>query len=165
MNMVVIVLLVLVPLQIVLGYRSGLVKGTQKFIGWISVGLAFVLIEMMLRFYKNSSKTDALICLILLVILLLAWRIIKTVLLPAKMISKLPVIKVVDKLLGVVLGILELMILLWLLDALLLNYSMGSVGALLNNWMQENEILRWMYENNYLLLFEKWAESKLINCF
>lgn len=165
MNMVVIALVVLVPLQLVLGYRSGLVKGIQKFIGWITVGLAFVLIEMMLRFYKSSDKTDAFICLILLVILLLVWRVIKTVLLPAKMLSKLPVIKGMDKVMGMVLGILELMILLWLLDALLLNYSMGNIGDMLNIWMQENKALRWMYENNYLLTFEKWAESKLIAYF
>ncbi len=162
MNMIVIVLLILVPAQIILGYRSGLVKGIQKFIGWVTLGLVFVLVEMMIRFYKAANQTDVLICLILLVIVLLVWRVIRTVLLPAKMLSRLPVIKGVDKLLGMILGILEVMILLWLLDALLLNYTMGNMGSQLNQWMQENEFLRWMYENNYLLVFEKWAEERLI---
>lgn len=162
MNMVVVALLILVPIQIVLGYRSGLVKGIQKFIGWITLGLVFVLAEMMLRFYRTGNQTDTLICLILLVIVLLVWRVIRTMLLPAKMLSKLPVIKGVDKLFGVILGILEVMILLWLLDALLLNYTLGNMGAQLNAWMQENVFLHWMYENNYLLVFEKWAEERLI---
>ena len=157
MNMVVIVLLILVPTQIILGYRSGVVKGIQKFIGWVTLGLVVALVEMMIRFHKAANQTDVLICLILLVIVLLVWRVIRTVLLPAKMLSRLPVIKGVDKLLGMILGILEVMILLWLLDALLLNYT-----SQLNQWMQENEFLRWMYENNYLLVFEKWAEERLI---
>ena len=162
MNMVVVVLLILVLIQIVLGYRTGLVKGIQKFIGWITLGLVFILVEMMLRFYRRGSQTDVLICLILLVIVLLIWRVIRTILLPAKMLSKLPVIKGVDKLLGVILGILEVMILLWLLDALLLNYTLGNMGTQINVWMQENVFLHWMYENNYLLVFEKWAEERLI---
>lgn len=162
MNMIVIVLLILVPAQIILGYRSGLVKGIQKFIGWVTLGLVFVLVEMMIRFHKAANQIDVLICLILLVIVLLVWGVIRTVLLPAKMLSRIPVIKGVDKLLGMILGILEVMILLWLLDALLLHYTMGNVGSQLNQWMQANKFLRWMYENNYLLVFEKWAEERLI---
>ena len=162
MNLVVLVILVLIPVQIIQGYRSGLVKGIQRCISWFVIALLFILIEMLYRFYKTSNTTDALICGILIVIVFLAWRVIKTVLLPARMLSKLPVIKGADKVLGVAFGIVELLIMIWLLDALLMNFSLGANGMMINNWMQENKYLRWLYENNYLITFEKWAEAKLI---
>jgi len=162
MNYVLIVVLVLVAVQACWGFQSGLVKSIQRFIGWIVAGVAFVLLDMMVRFFQGKNNLYTFLTFLLLSVLVLAWRIVHVVLLPAKMLAKLPVVHGADKVLGVVFGIIEVAILVWLVDALLQNFGFGEVGAKLTYYMKENKVLNWMYENNYLLVFEKWVEGRIV---
>ena len=76
---------------------------------------------------------------------------INVVLFPAKLLAKLPVVKSVDKLLGVVLGIVEVVFLLWTIYSLLTVFDVGLIEEKILHYTQDNEILRWIYRNNYLI--------------
>lgn len=147
------------------GFHTGLVKSLNRFLTWIVVGLGFILVEMMVRFYRGDNTTDAFISFLLLVILVLLWRVIGVVLLPAKALAKLPVIHGLDKLLGILFGIAEVFILFWLVAALLQAYEFGSTGAFLREQIQSNSYLNWAYENNYLITLERLLEKKMMQSF
>lgn len=143
------------------GYRTGVVKGFQTFLGWLVLGGAFILLEMTYQFYKAENKTDALITFLIFIILCLGYKVVCALLLPAKLLSKLPVIQSVDKFLGIAFGVIETLIIIWIADAVLMNYGFGIIGEKLTYYMQENEILNWLYQNNYLIRLEQIWEQNL----
>ena len=68
----------------------------------------------------------------------------------AKLISKLPVIHWADKLLGVVIGVLETLLLLWTVYTFTMTFGTGTVGQLILTYTEENPVLLWLYRYNYL---------------
>ncbi|MDO4512619.1 MAG: CvpA family protein [Lachnospiraceae bacterium] len=164
-NFYLIVCVVLLVTMAWWGFRTGLVKSINRFLTWIVVGLGFVLVDMMVRFYRGENTTDAFISFLLFVILILCWRVIRFVLLPVKALTKLPVIHGLDKFLGILFGVLEVLILFWLVAAILQYFEFGRIGDYLRGQIHADRGLTWLYQNNYLMTFEKWLETKLVETF
>ena len=66
------------------------------------------------------------------------------------MVSKLPIVSFANKLCGVVIGALETVLILWTLYTLLVTVDTGAIGQQILVWVQENSILTFLYEYNYL---------------
>ena len=56
----------------------------------------------------------------------------------------------VDKLLGIVFGAFEVVLVLWTLYALMMMMDIGVVGEFIREHTQRSEILKWIYDHNYL---------------
>ena len=56
----------------------------------------------------------------------------------------------VDKVLGIVTGALETVLLLWTVYVFIMLWGLGPVGQQILQYTQENAILSWLYQNNYL---------------
>ena len=67
------------------------------------------------------------------------------------LVSKLPLLKEINKSLGAVLGLLEGFLVLWLLCLLVTAGAGSSSGQVLLGLINESEFLSFVYNNNYLM--------------
>ncbi|WP_407421283.1 hypothetical protein, partial [Methanobrevibacter sp.] len=68
----------------------------------------------------------------------------------AKLITKLPIVHSADKLLGMVVGALEVVLILWTVYTFIMYFEMGTIGNLILEYSRDSKILTWMYEHNML---------------
>ena len=112
--------------------------------------------EMMVNDIRQALNSMGIIflCTLLLsliVIILIAKFILKPIDVSFDLISKLPVIGKVDKYLGMLLGVLRAVIIIWVLMAGISMIELSLEGSYLVGWIYESKILKWLYENNYIL--------------
>ena len=98
------------------------------------------------------------IAVLLVVVVGIVHHLLGIVFFSAKMVSKLPVISWVDKLLGMVAGVLEVVVILWMLYLLIVKAGLGGFGQKVLEYTAENPVLSWIYEYNPLAM---WVEGIL----
>ena len=111
--------------------------------------------------YNDGKIFNAVAAVILLAVLIIAHQLLKMVFFSAKLVSKLPVIHFVNKLLGAVFGVFEVVLLLWTLYTLTMMMKLGAVGEIIVSFTQESRVLVWLYEHNYLAYVVELLMAKL----
>ena len=134
--------------------------------GFISLFLVFLCIIVALAgngisSYQNAKILNVFITVFLLATLGILHHLIKIAVFPAKIISKLPVIHSLDKVLGIVFGILETALILWTVYAFAGMMDLGVVGQYILKSTAEVQPLIWLYEHNYLIASLKLLGAKL----
>lgn len=150
MNWLLIILIILLISRILVGYKRGMVKEVVSFISLIVLCMAAAFIGGALLSYLEKDTVSMVFAIILLLLLGIAHRVINSLLLPAKVLANLPVVKTVDKILGIVIGIAETILIIWTLYTLILTVEMGTVGEQIMVYVQENRLLTLLYQYNYL---------------
>lgn len=100
------------------GYKKGMVKGITDVIALIATVFTLCLILMLTTSFKAGETRNTIFTLIIMAILGAVYSIVKFALRSMKRISNLPVIKFVDSLLGIFVGILWVFILYLVIIAL-----------------------------------------------
>ncbi len=149
-NILVVIVLVFMIFKIWDGYNKGMVKEIIAFVSLIFLCLFASLIGNGLSSYYQGKILNVIVTVLLFVLLGVAYHIINFVVIPAKIAAKLPVVKSVDKVLGVAVGILETVLILWTIDTFTMMMDLGSIGDYILQCTSENEILTWFYKNNQL---------------
>ena len=112
MNILSIIVLVFLLWKISQGYKRGMVKEIISFVSLILLCAVVVLIVNGLQSYMEKQYLGIAISVLLLCVLGIVHHLLGVVFFSAKMISKLPVVHWVDKVLGVVAGGLETVLVL-----------------------------------------------------
>ncbi len=158
LNIMLIIVLAAFALKMIAGYKKGMVKEIISVISLIILSGVLVLVAFGVHSYLDGVFLGMAVAAILLIILVLAHHFINIAVAPLKLLSKLPVIRFVDKLLGIIFGLVEVLFLLWTLYAMLAMFEMGAVGEFILSYTGESAFLTWMYQNNYPA---RWVESLL----
>ena len=87
---------------------------------------------------------------LLLIILGIGFKLLNLVFFSAKAIVKLPVIHSADKLLGIVMGAAEVLIVLWAFYFVVDTFTIGIFGRMMIAYISDSEILMFFYHNNLL---------------
>ena len=98
----------------------------------------------------NKEIVGVVVVVLLLVILGIAHHVLRLLFFSAKLIVKLPVVSSANKLLGMGVGALEVLILLWTVYSLNMYFNLGMVGELLIEYSKDSKILTCVYEYNVL---------------
>jgi len=151
MNIFVIAVLIVLFCNVVNGFHKGMVKTIISFISLIFLSALAVLLAAGLHSYLTKDYVQLVIAVILLCVLKIIHHLLGVVYLPAKLVSKLPVVKTGNKLLGIVVGVLETVLILWTVYALIMLFGLGDIGTQILGYVAENPVLEWFYEHNYLL--------------
>lgn len=149
-NIFVIIMLALLLIKIWDGYRKGMVKEIISFISLIFLCLVAALVGNGLSSYSDGKFLNVAVVTVLLALLCIAHHLINVVVFPAKLLAKLPVVHSLDKILGVVVGILETVLILWTIYTFVMMMDLGMVGEFLVQCTAENQVLTWLYRNNQL---------------
>jgi len=136
--------------NVVDGYKKGMVKSIVSLISLIILCVIVALIGNGLRKYTNGDYASLVVIVLLLCIVAIANHMLSVVLFSAKLISKLPVIHSVDKLLGIVFGILKTVFFVWTIYTLASIFELGKFETYITQYTNNSQILMWFYENNYL---------------
>lgn len=150
MNLMVLIVLFLFLIKIVSGYKKGMVKEIISFVSLIVMCILVVLISAGLHSYMEKEVLGIVVAVLLLAILGIAHHLLQVVFFSAKLLSKLPVISWGNKVLGMVVGALEVVLLLWTLYAFIMHFGLGMVGNLVIEYTSQSKFLTWIYELNML---------------
>lgn len=149
-NILLLVILAFVIVKVIDGYKKGMVKEIISFVSLIIMCIVVVLLGACLQNYTEKEYVGLIIAVILLILLGIAHHILKLFFFSAKLISKLPIIHSCDKLLGMVAGALEVLLVLLTVYTFTLYCDMGAIEEFVLKYTNESQILSWLYNNNML---------------
>lgn len=150
MNFLLIIIGIILIWRVAEGFRVGMVREIISFVSLIVMSVAIVLLGIALSSYMEREIIKMIVAVILFLVLCIVHRIISLVFFSAKMISKLPVVHGMDRLLGGVMGILETVLMIWVLFSFVMNFGLGAIGQQILLCVKENSLLTFLYEHNYL---------------
>ena len=150
MNILLLIVLVLAIVKVADGYKKGMVKEIISFVSLIIMCVVVLLLGVGLHSYMEKEIIGVVIAVLLLVILAIAHHVLKLIFFSAKLISKLPIVHSIDKLLGMVVGVLEVVLILWTVYTFIMYFGMGMIGNLVIEYSRDSQILTWLYEHNML---------------
>ena len=159
-NILLIIVFALFVLKMIGGCKKGMVKEIISMVSLIVLCAVLMLVAFGVHSYFDGAFWGVAAAVFLLVLLVLLHHLINLAIAPLKILSKLPIINIVDKLLGVIFGLVEVWFLLWTLYALLEMFEMGKIGEWILTNTEGSAFLTWMYENNYLA---RWVEGLVGN--
>ena len=149
-NILVILVLAFMVFKMWDGYNKGMVKEIISFVSLIFLCLFVVLAGNGLSSYYDGKFLNVIVMVLLLALLGIVHHVINVIVIPAKLIAKLPVVKNCDKVLGVVVGFLETVIILWTIYTFTMMMDLGMIGDYILQCTAENSVLLWMYQHNYM---------------
>ena len=132
------------------GYKKGMVKEIISLVSLLLICIVVVLIGSGLHSYMQHQIVGVVVAVLLLAVLGIAHHLLGVVFFSAKMLSKLPVVNFANKLLGMIVGALETLVLLWTIYSLIMMFNTGALGQLILQWTKESQLLTYVYQNNML---------------
>ncbi len=150
MNLVFFIVLLLLIGGGVKGYKRGMVEELN---GTIALLLALAAISMFVvavSGYMEHVTLRTILGIVCMTIAILVYRITDFILSSLKIISSIPVIRGVNKLLGFGVGVLEAVLLIWVVFIIIVAFAFGGVSSYILDSIKENELLVWLFQNNYL---------------
>ncbi len=161
MNILLIVIAVILIWRIATDRKKGVVRATLTLINVLFAALVIGLVCVVVNAYHAENYLAIAIAVIIIAVLGVVYSIIKLVFFPAKVISKLPIISSVDKLLGVVIGVAETLIAFWILCYVLIYVDLGVLNEQLLAMIGESRILTFLYEYNLIGLLLETVRAKI----
>lgn len=150
MNWFVVILAVILIWRVAEGLHAGMVKEIISFVSLIVMSVAVVLLGVALSSYMEKAIIKMIVVIILFLILCIVHRVLNLFFFSAKMIAKLPMVNLLDRLLGGVVGFLETILIFWVVCSLIISFGLGEIGQQILLYIQRSPFLTFLYEHNYL---------------
>lgn len=151
MNYTFIVVILIFVLNLIRGFRKGMAKEISNLIALFVSFCVLSLCIMLFSSFKAGETTNTFYSIVLLVVLGIVYGIIKILLKSAKAISKLPFLHFLDKLLGTVVGVLETIIITWIVFSLCVSRFFGPISVLIIEDIKESTFLTALYQYNFFV--------------
>ncbi len=150
MNILLIALIVILIWRVAAGMKKGVVREIISFVNIIFGSVVLGLVCMIFGAYHEQNYLGIALMVVCIAVLSVAYSLVKLVFFPAKVISKLPVVSSADKLLGIVIGVAETLILFWAMCCAFMYADLGVLEEQLMTMIQENAVLTGLYQYNML---------------
>lgn len=150
MNITLIIVFLIIIGKAYFGFKKGMTKEISGLISWILILFIMSIVIMLYTSFFANEAGNTIFSVIILVAIAILSGIIRLVLKPVKLISKLPLFHFADQLLGLVIGAAEGLLIVWLLYVLNEGGVFGGFGDLIRSDTAASEILSYIYEYNYL---------------
>ncbi|MBR3606264.1 MAG: CvpA family protein [Lachnospiraceae bacterium] len=151
MNVTLIGFIILMLVMVSRGFKKGMVK---EITGLISLAVTLFVVSLIIMLYTSfhaEETENMLVTVIILVVVSLIYSLVKIFLKSAKLLSKLPVIKLLDRFLGLFVGAAKGMIILWIIYILNEGNLFGPLTEQIVKDTMNSDILMKIYEYNYLM--------------
>ncbi len=149
-NLLLIGLIVLAIINMISGYKKGMVRAVISLVSMVVLCVVAVLLAHGISSYNDGNVFHVVLTIILLTVLGVIHHLLGVVFFSAKLVSKLPVIHFLDKLLGIVFGFLETILILWTVYTFVMMMDLGVIEDMIVSWTEKNAALTWLYQRNYL---------------
>lgn len=148
MNWLLIIIVVLLIWRVAEGIHRGMIKELISFISLAFLCVVAILVWNILTNYMQKDIFKIIVAVLLLLLLLIAHKILGIVFFSAKLVSHLPVIHSADKLLGALIGVLETVLIVWILFTF--SDRMGTLGDIIIESAGQYKFTRVLYDHNLL---------------
>ena len=111
--------------RMAVGFKRGIVKEFISLVAMAVAGVCVMLILSAVGSYMDKEIGNVIQMVVVLAVVCIVYRIVSVLLTSLKLIAKLPVIKWLDKILGLVLGFVEAAIIVAMLVHLLKNWGLS----------------------------------------
>lgn len=153
--------IVFMIVRMIIATKRGMVKEICSVIATIVASAAVLLIALAIRKYISHDKVIFVLTIVLMVILGLFYKIIDGFLITLKLVAKLPVLKSIDKVCGIIIAIAETVLVLWVVYCMIMILDAGVLEGYVINCVRNNAIMRFLYEHNYLYVWISPISTKL----
>ena len=131
-NVLFIAVILVMVYNVVQGYKHGMVKAVISLVSMVVLCVVVALLANAVSSYHDGKYYNLAVVVILLALLGIAHHLLGVVFFSAKMIAKLPVL------------------ILWTVYTFTMMMDMGMIGQMILAYTQDNQILSWLYQHNYL---------------
>lgn len=114
--------------RIVVGFKKGMVQEILSLIAAVVAGICMLLILGAIGSYFEDDMGQVIKMVLVLLVVCVVYRLVNTLFVSLKLISKLPIIKSVDKLLGIVVGFAEAAAIVVVLIQLIKNWGLSILS-------------------------------------
>lgn len=149
-NILLVIVIIAALVKVLDGYKKGMVKEIISLVSLTILCAVVALLAGGISNYHDGKLFNVIIVAILLGLIGIVHHLLSVVFFSAKLISKLPVVNFLNKLLGVVFGILEVVLVVWTVYTFVMMMDMGAIGQVILSYTEESEILSFIYRHNYL---------------
>jgi len=149
-NILLVAVVIVAIIKMVGGFKRGIIKEIVSLVSLAVLCLVAAMIGYGVYSYQDGKVFNVVAMVILLGLLGIVHHLLGVVFFSAKMLSKLPVIHLADKLCGMAFGALEVVVVLWTIYALIMMTETGALGQIILSYTQDSPALIWIYEHNYL---------------
>ncbi len=147
-NILWVIVVAFILIGAITGYKRGLVEGVMRLItSLLGIVVLFILAKGVGSFLKGSY-VNVILALILLIVIHIFHMIGKLILKSCKLVSKLPVVHVLDKIAGLVFGLIENLCFIWLVFIFVEAVNPFDLWTLLEEQINESIVLTIIRETN-----------------
>lgn len=161
MNILLIVFAVVLIWRVSVGIKKGVVHEIIAFVNVIFVALVLGLVSMIFNAYHAENYLGIGVLFLVIVVLSIVYSVLKVVFFSAKVISKLPIVSSVDRLLGLVIGVAETLIIFWTMCCVFMYIDIGVLEQQIMLMISESKLLTWLYQYNLLGVLLDAVRAKL----
>jgi hypothetical protein len=135
------------------GYKIGLTKGVSHLVALVVTLLTLMLILMLTASIHAGQSRNSIITIIILVILGTVYGVVKFLLKSAHKVSELPLLHQLDKIAGILIGLMWVSLIYMVIIALSYRGFLGSFGTMVMEDVKNSEILTLF--NSYNIMMPK----------
>lgn len=132
------------------GYMRGMVEEVASTVGLVLALIAIGMFVVAAKGYMEQQAVRAILGIVCMVIAVLTYKITDFIFSSLKIISKIPVIRGANKLLGFAAGGAEAILLIWIVFIIVVAFEFGGIGVYIIDSVKENAFLSFLFQNNYL---------------
>ncbi len=136
----------------IIGFKRGLIEGIMRLVTTLVGIIVLAILAKGIGNFLQGSYINVLMALILLAVLRIFHRIGKLILDSCKLVSKLPVIHSLDKMAGMILGFVEVMVFIWLVFLFVGVMNPFGIQEWFMEQVNQSVFLSLLYETNALIL-------------
>ena len=125
------------------GMKKGMVDEIRMLLSLV-LSLAILLYSSV----KEKNTTNIILSVLMLLITGLAARLVNLIFKSLSAIAHLPILKLLNSVLGIVVGMAESIVVLWIIYIVIASFDTGRVGSQIAAWTVENEWLTKLYQMN-----------------
>ena len=144
------VLVIFLVIKIIVGAKRGAVKELCSFVSAIIAAIVVLLIGFAIRKYLDQDRIIFIVTLLLLFLMITIYRILSLFFTTLKIVSKLPGVSLINKLLSIPVVVAEAVIVVWTVYCVVMVFDQGAFAKLIFDCVRNNQIMKFLYEYNYL---------------
>ena len=150
MQIVLIIILLIYIWRIYQGIRRGLIDEIGALANIVMVSIAVITGVTLIESIIQKNLIAFLVSGIILLILLIAWKVIKIIFCSLSFIAKLPILSSLNRFFGFIAGVAEATIISWVLLTLITSIEVYVGDTLIIEEIGQNVFVNFLYENNML---------------
>ena len=151
MNLTLIIVLIVMLYMVAAGYQKGL---TKQISGMVALTAAFVmlaLVIMLVSSFQNREVTNTVYSVILLAVFGMVYGIVKFLLRSIKLMTNLPVLHLLDHVLGIAAGLVKGILIIWIFFLLCEHNYLGGLTEYVRADISNSTILKLLYQFNFFV--------------